>query len=682
MVQAEHIESDRIIIQRIQTIIQAHKNVNISELALDLQQAYPSVSIEQIAGIVETLEREGKIVLSEAHSVRTSFARFIFSDHPASLMCWITILVTGLSLAATYFIPHTWPFSTFRYVIGGLFALFFPGYALLQILDPRLRNRSNFESVGIAVGLSLILIIPIGLALHYIIPGFGFDFIQLCIGSLAIMLSISGAYRIFSGRREFSDSTQLTNYVISSDKANRSSSRLQVDNADDSTLRKITVGSYYLILDQIVNYGLGAAFWLVLAKLVAPSVIGQIMLVNALTVVVLGFAGYGAQVTISKYVAQYNSQKAFDASRRIFKIGLRIGLIVSGVAALFFSLFSGQLSLSIYNDGNLASLIVIAMLAVLPTQTVMSCFNGLFQGSQKMKYTAVADIIFQLSRISVAVVLVIIGLGGIGIILGFAFGSIMAAIIGYSIFVRKLVVTPHVISHQKLDLKGVAKFSGFNYLAIGMSTLGMQVSYLMLGAQTFHSVALFGISSLISGVVGGIIASLGKAVLPTASEGIENKDKTSLNTALNLTFKLSLLISGFIYIVLMIAPDNVLVLLSHEYTAAADVLRVLVLSAILTSLSGFIGSILNAQGRPNWVARIAIISSVAVIGASMIMIPSLGILGAGLAALAGSFMSLVLASYYMRREKSIHLSYESILRPVIAISSALTIGFFATIFIR
>jgi stage V sporulation protein B len=448
---------------------------------------------------------------------------------------------------------------------------------------------------------------------------------------------------------------------------------------DNPELRKITLGSYYLILDQVVNYGLGALFWLLLAKVISTTVLGQIFLVNALILAVLGFAGYGAQVTIAKYTAEYNSKGTPGTSRRVFDLGFKIGILVSGAAALLFFIFSGEIATSIYHDRTLYSLMIVGMLAVLPMQTIMACFNGLYQGSHRMKYTMLTDMIYQLFRIVAAVVLVLSGLGGFGIILGFAAGSLMAVLVGYSLFARKLFAP--ITKREEKSLLHVAKFSGFNYLAIGMSTLGVQISYLMLGMQNFDSVALFGISSLISGIVGGIIMSLGKAILPTASENLEKSNKPALNAALNLTFRLSLVVSGFIYILLMIAPEHVLGLLSHEYTEAADVLRVLVLSSILASLSAFIYSILNGLGRPQSVARIAILSAVTAIAISISLIPILGVLGGAIGSLASAFVSLSIAAFYLHKERHIiQISYSNILRPVTAIASAISLGFYALMF--
>ena len=78
---------------------------------------------------------------------------------------------------------------------------------------------------------------------------------------------------------------------------------------DNQTSNRLTINSYYLIIDQLVNYGLGFFFWLVLAKLLTPTVLGQVMAVTALAIAVLGFTGYGTQTMISKHVAQVQYKK-------------------------------------------------------------------------------------------------------------------------------------------------------------------------------------------------------------------------------------------------------------------------------------------------------------------------------------------------------------------------------------
>jgi Na+-driven multidrug efflux pump len=56
-------------------------------------------------------------------------------------------------------------------------------------------------------------------------------------------------------------------------------------------------------------------------------------------------------------------------------------------------------------------------------------------------------------------------------------------------------------------------------------------------------------------------------------------------------------------------------------------------------------------------------------------------MGAAIATLAGSIISLSVMSYYIRKEKIDYISTSSVFRPVLAISVAIGLGFLASVFV-
>ena len=444
-------------------------------------------------------------------------------------------------------------------------------------------------------------------------------------------------------------------------------------------LHKITVGSYFLIIDQVINYGLGFVFWFTLAKLVAPEIVGQVLVVTASATAVLAFAGYGSQITTSKYIAEYNARAMPNVSKKIFSMGLKTGLIVSASTAIIFFLLSQYLANSLYHDSSLTPLIIVAMAIFLPSQTILYCINGAFQGLQKMKYTALADSIFQGSKILISIVLIFLGFGSFGIIAGFALGSLIAVSIGLKL-IRKLLRDNPLKKKKKVEdlpnLRHVMRFSALNYLSLGTSLLGLQICYILLGSYyNFSSVAVFGISALLSVIVGGVTESVGRAILPTTSEKREDSDERDLSVAVNFAFRLSIVLSGFIYIVLLIAPAQVLSLLSKEYAAASQVLSILILAAIGGSLTAFLYFMLNGMGKPQWVAKISIISSSMEIGLAFLLIPYFGMQGAAIALLIGTLAGDFLAIYYTRKLETLNMSYSNICMPLLTVASAISIGY-------
>src|SRR5436309_10508184 len=104
------------------------------------------------------------------------------------------------------------------------------------------------------------------------------------------------------------------------------------------SVNKLAKGSYFLILDNFANLGIGAIFWLVLSKIIDPATIGQAMVITGLAVTIIGFSGYGVQLALSKYLAEYSVKNMPNTARRIVRQGIRSRLTISAVIVVAVSL--------------------------------------------------------------------------------------------------------------------------------------------------------------------------------------------------------------------------------------------------------------------------------------------------------------------------------------------------------
>ncbi|MGI0029788.1 MAG: oligosaccharide flippase family protein, partial [Nitrososphaera sp.] len=246
---------------------------------------------------------------------------------------------------------------------------------------------------------------------------------------------------------------------------------------------KLAKGSYYLILDNVVNLSLGALFWIVLAKLIDAAPLGQAMVAVAFATSVIGFAGFGVQVTISKFMSEYNARGMPHVSRRVLSLGIKLALIVSVSVAVVIALLSGYIATEAYHDSSMSALLILSVLTFLPAQTVVSALMGAYQGSHKMKYALISDSIYQVIRLGIALFLVLASFSAFGIIASFAVASVVASVLGFVYFVPKLfdkqVAAYDASSPQsKSEVRGlrqIIKFSGHNYAAVGMKTLTAQI---------------------------------------------------------------------------------------------------------------------------------------------------------------------------------------------------------------
>ena len=411
-----------------------------------------------------------------------------------------------------------------------------------------------------------------------------------------------------------------------------------------------------------------------MAKMVDPALLGHAMVAIALATTVIGFTGYGVQVTISKYIAEYNARKMPDASRRVLKLGLTIGLAVSGAAALAISLLSGYMATFAFNNPSLSTLIAFAAITYVPSQTLLASLAGAFHGSQKMEYAFLSYLIFEIARLAVAITLVLNGLDSFGIIIGFSVGSMVASVFAYLHLVPKTLPKYDKRRESEEGMKHLVKFSSFNYLSVGMRTLSAQIGVILLGTQNFEWAAFYGLSVLIANVIGGTLVAVSRAVLPTASEEWAKGKKIQFMRVFNTTLRLSLLISGFAFIVFMIDPNYALGLLSKSYVEASSALRILVISSTINGISVIVISLLNAANRADSVAKIGLLSSSGIIALTFLLAPVIGIEGAAVAMLVGSVSSLVLSLIMLRMKEQLTISIKSIAKPTISICVGLIVG--------
>ena len=96
----------------------------------------------------------------------------------ANVLGWLLIAVILL-----------FPQSPVRIVLGIPFVLFFPGFALINALVPRKEGMSGIERVALSFGLSIAMVILIGLGLNYTPFGIRLEPIMYSMATVLLLLS-------------------------------------------------------------------------------------------------------------------------------------------------------------------------------------------------------------------------------------------------------------------------------------------------------------------------------------------------------------------------------------------------------------------------------------------------------------------------------------------------------------
>ena len=182
----------------------------IVKALLDAAKKNPSSSIEslvkekaeslgvgrhEVARNLYELWKDGKLKLVNPQPP-SSLAQYAMSFH--SMWFWALVLILAVTGSAIYLLPQVPPYVYFRYVVGSLFVLYLPGFALIEALYPKRENLDPLERLALSIGLSLALVPLVGLVLNYTPWGIRLDPIFISLAFLTIALGGVAVARKFT----------------------------------------------------------------------------------------------------------------------------------------------------------------------------------------------------------------------------------------------------------------------------------------------------------------------------------------------------------------------------------------------------------------------------------------------------------------------------------------------------
>ncbi len=106
-----------------------------------------------------------------------------------SLWFWALLILVGIAMVSIYLLPQITPYIYVRYITGSLFALYLPGYSLIEALYPNKENLTPLERLALSIGLSLVLVPLVGLMLNYTPWGIRLNPIFASLSVLTVMLA-------------------------------------------------------------------------------------------------------------------------------------------------------------------------------------------------------------------------------------------------------------------------------------------------------------------------------------------------------------------------------------------------------------------------------------------------------------------------------------------------------------
>lgn len=423
-------------------------------------------------------------------------------------------------------------------------------------------------------------------------------------------------------------------------------------------------GTLILIAAGLITRVLGFMNRIVVARFIGEEGVGLYMMAMPTLVLIITITQFGLPVAISKLVAEAEAE---GNQRKIKKI-LIVSLAVTGTLSLLFTpaiiFLAPYLSNSLLTDPRtLYPLLAIA--PVVPIIAVSSVLRGYFQGKQNMRPAAISQVVEQVVRISLIAVCTKtflpygIEYAAAGAMASAVAGELISLLYMFSMFKmkKKFRIRRKFFTSLK---EGKTTFQ--NLMSIALPTTGSRmigsIAWFFEPIVVAQSLAIAGFTATMAtkqyGELTGyalpllmlpsfITYSLSTALVPAISEAMAQKKLHVVQHRLQQAFRLSLVSGGFAVVILYIYAEPLMKAM-YGSSHAAIFVQVMAPFFIFYYFQGPLQAVLQALN----LAKAAMINSFvgSAVKTALIFLlatrPSLGIMGAALAIVAGIMLVTLL----------------------------------------
>jgi len=404
------------------------------------------------------------------------------------------------------------------------------------------------------------------------------------------------------------------------------------------------------LVGNIAGKALGFLFVAIATRLVTPTEYGVFTLALSLVTFVQGFAGLNIYRSVDYFIPQFLSNSEYGKAKQALYDVFLIGTATSVVGALAVYLTRNQIG-SVFNE-SLLLVVLVPFVFLIPLQTLnrtlLACFNSI----KNMKFRVlVKNIINPLIRIVAAVALVASGAGVLGLVGGYLLGLVVAVLFG-GLFLIKEADWLRSSSAEQVSTRSLVSYSLPLVLAGVIYALVGQIDYFAIGFFLNTSdVGQYRVAFLLAANLLIVLSAITPVFKPIVAEN--RTDSDLLESRYQLTTRWVTMLTLPLALTLILAPELYLSLLFTEaYTEASAAVVALSIGYLLNSSFGPEGMILEGLGH----TRLTLLNTFILVSTNgvldILLVPRLGILGAGIAtgaALTIAGFAGVIEIYYLRR---------------------------------
>jgi stage V sporulation protein B len=411
-----------------------------------------------------------------------------------------------------------------------------------------------------------------------------------------------------------------------------------------------TISSFGVAVGAAV---LGFAESISVARILGESNFGLYALLVSLLNVSIAVASLGIPPAVMKYVSG-EAAYSKSASERTLAIAFRATILSSVVTGLGFGVCGSFLLFGLASPSQ--QLVLAAAIAVATLGTPFLLFSSALQGQGRVTDLNVRSLAGAIFGFGAAVILAV-AFSVTGALVAFALGVFLPGILAVRKVARVIRAFPNHVNAKTVTLQSL-----LNY---GVPTLSAQlvvlpvfslVNWMIAFYWGLPELGLYAAAFTIAGVLTFVPSAVSVPLIPILSSlSLANprRGETLVPRVMRVMSFVSVPLA-----ILMITLSGPIFALSYGlgFSKAAPYLSILSIAFVLLAVSGVLGRQLAGTGLVKWSLLINIAWAAAVGTATIVLVPSVGSLGASLAILVGYMVTTFLSWIVGKRVLGIDFS--------------------------
>ena len=414
----------------------------------------------------------------------------------------------------------------------------------------------------------------------------------------------------------------------------------------------------YTIATQLITVVLGIIQVPIITKALGSSLYGTWAIIYAAIALIMSFTMLSFNMSLVRFLA---AEKDREKIRDDFFSAFALVILSGVVASLLFFVLSHFFAIFILKDASLSIYLRLSSVLILLTTTFSGVITAFFRAGNRIGIYNLLTIGWNASWVGLTILFLSLGYGLTGVISAAILSVAIFNIIGISMIFKEIGFRRPRFSNMKAYLKWGLPLTPASAVGWIISNSDRYIVSYFLGVAT---AGIYTASNGIGSYTSFALLPLSTVLYPAISKTYDEGNLDECRNLFQLSFKYLMMFTIPAAVGLsLLAKPLLIILTTPEFVSGAPVVALAAFGALSSCLYSLGIYVIYLVGKTQIVIRLLSITAVLVLILNAILIPHMGIVGAGIGSLiASSFLGLltiIITRRYLKYDLSLSFLIKS-----------------------